>query len=118
MTQEDRYQVSCDAEGVTARRPDGETVRMRWTEVQAVRLYTTGGGAHLPPGFWALCGAGHSRLAVPVGAAGEEALLEALAERYPGFAAPPLLYARGGPEAVYVLWPVADHHARTPPVSA
>lgn len=79
----DQVVVEVDPGGVSSRRPDGLTESVLWKDLIVVFIETTDRGPFEPDLFWILVGEG-SGCVVPIGAVGEEDLLNAL-QKLPGF---------------------------------
>jgi hypothetical protein len=75
--------VEVDQAGVSSRRPGGLTESVLWEDLSAVFIETTDQGPFEPDLFWILVGE-DSGCVVPIGAVGEEDLLNAL-QGLPGF---------------------------------
>src|SRR5688572_8647777 len=80
---ESRFVVRISDTEVGCERPDGETERVGWDDLQRVEILTTGDGPMAPDVFWLLHGT-NGGCAIPQGATGERALLERL-QALPGF---------------------------------
>lgn len=79
----DNVVVELTQTGVSCRRPNGTVESVEWTDLKAVIIETTSAGPFFTDVFLILVG-DHSGCVVPMGAAGEDALLERL-QTLPGF---------------------------------
>lgn len=80
---ETQFVVSLSDTEVICRRPDGQTERVAWEDLQRVEILTTPDGPFAPDTFWILSGA-DSGCVIPWGPTGDSELLERL-QRLPLF---------------------------------
>jgi hypothetical protein len=90
---ESRFIVRISQTEIACDRPDGNTERVAWDDLQRVEVLTTSGGPMSPDVFWLLHGAGGG-CAIPQGATGERELMERL-QALPGFDNAMLIEAMG-----------------------
>lgn len=91
---ESQFVVRVTDSDVVCERPDGQTERVAWEELQAFIVETTDGGPWVADVFWILVGANNSGCVIPQGATGDKALLERL-QQLPGFNNEELIRAMG-----------------------
>ena len=90
-------------EEVICDRPDGETERVRWADLQRVEVITTDDGPFAPDVFWVLHGTTNG-CAVPQGATGDRELLQRV-QALPGFDNESFIRAMGSTEnARFPCW--------------
>jgi hypothetical protein len=90
---ESRFIVRISQTEIACDRPDGNTERVAWDDLQRVEVLTTSGGPRSADVFWLLHGAGGG-CAIPQGATGERELMERL-QALPGFDNAMLIEAMG-----------------------
>ena len=81
---ESQFVVRVTDSDVVCERPDGQTERVAWDELQAFIVETTDEGPWAADVIWILVGANNSGCIIPQGATGDKALLERL-QQLPGF---------------------------------
>lgn len=83
---EGRIHVTADDTGIVCKYPDGRVMKVGWPDITSVEIRTTPYGPWLADVFWEVCGGDDTRCVVyPNGATGEQAVLDAMAARLPGF---------------------------------
>ncbi len=83
---ERRIHVTADDAGIVCTYPDGGVMGVAWPAITSVEIRTTPYGPFLPDVFWEIYVAEDMRSVVyPNGATGEQAVLDAMAARLPGF---------------------------------
>ena len=83
MTSESNWVVTLTDTGVSCTGPNGQVESVAWKDLNVVTIVTDDLGPFSPDVVWVLSGE-RSECAIPVGAAGEDALLSKLQE-LPGF---------------------------------
>jgi len=74
---ESSFIVRLSDSDVVCERPDGQTERVSWDDLQRVEILTTADGPFVPDTFWVLRGT-VSGCVIPSGATGEQELLQRL----------------------------------------
>jgi hypothetical protein len=80
---EAKWIVTLSDAGMSCKRPNGEIESVTWDDLELVAIETTDEGPYLTDFFWYLIGA-QGGCVVPLGATGENALIERL-RALPGF---------------------------------
>ena len=75
--------ISVDERQISCTKPNGVIESVGWKDLRLVLIQTTNEGPYVPDVFWYLIG-DESGFVVPLGATGEEAMLEQL-QQLPGF---------------------------------
>ena len=91
---ESQFVVRVTDSDVVCERPDGQTERVAWDDLQTIVLETTDDGPWAPDVFWILAGSAASGRVIPQGATGDKALLERL-QQLPGFNSEEFIRAMG-----------------------
>ncbi len=101
---ERQVHVTWDETGVSARFPTGEVQAIDWMAVNVVAIETNDSGPVGADVWWLLEGS-ELLLAYPQGATGDEAMLEELPHRFPGFSQEAVIAAMGCTDnARFVCW--------------
>jgi hypothetical protein len=102
---ENKFLVTVNEEFIQCQRPDGHVESVRWDDLRGVVIETTDRGPFGTDVFWLLAGEKGGCI-IPMGAQGEEALLENF-KRLPRFDFQGMILAMGSTENErFVVW----HH--------
>lgn len=83
LVTESMFVVDCEGDVVSCARPDGETEKVAWGDLQRIEIITTDEGPWAPDVFWALHGSNGGCM-IPQGATGGKRLLERI-QQLPGY---------------------------------
>lgn len=103
LVEESMFVVECEGDVVSCARPDGETEKVAWSDLQRVEIVTTDEGPEYADVFWKLHGANGGCL-IPQGATGEQRLLERIQE-LPGYDDNAVIQAMGSTSNnTFLVW--------------
>jgi hypothetical protein len=104
---ESNWVVTLSDEEISCTRPNGKVESLKWNDLKLVTIETTDEGPFVADVFWCLAGE-TSGCVVPLGATGEEAMLERL-QALPGFDNEQLIEAMASTSNQrFLLWRKAD----------
>ncbi len=106
---ERRIHVTADGTGIVCTYPDGAIMKVAWPEIARVEIRTTSGGPLVADVFWEIYATESTpRVVYPSGATGEQAVLDAMGARLPGFDHRAVAAAMGCAQSrTFTLWQIA-----------